>query len=838
MSLLRWLADDSRVMAGAIMTTFPFSPAFFERSVLPALRNKNGEIQTALLIDEAQYTDLLETDDDSQGLAAEQPRGLGQAYQVGPVGSPMNRTFHPKVHLLTGSNRVQVVVGSANLTHPGLTTNREIITKFELPREPDDDSDTRATSSREAKARLYTQVDSFLRQLVDSPFGDGIGAVTEQTIQEVLAAGEWVEDVEGGSLPADAATLLHSLDRPIIEQLMDRISDRGESIVSVDVVAPFYGTSMRVPEYFTDRGIETQLWVQNGRTQIDSQHLENWLGEPNATAVAYGDDRYVHGKLLHVQTEQAAYCISGSPNASQAAQLSAVDSGGNIEAAVCRRRPDPQAFDYLFEQSPFTSATSLNVDEFSPASLPSRFDVDVSGDADTDTRAITLADVGYFRYQAFDGGRIEVTGRADGPTHATMSDEGATLVVTDPSRNSPQAVSLSPWGFEWSETADGYEFSYEQKRTSGEGNIFSDVGIARLEAGEQESNERWMQVHTPAADDPTDDELAESGTTAVPERIFQLYSSDGDSQQAIIGSLGTLLEGLNQRSENLPTRDSPKRSDAPRGGLSLSSWSSSSERSANASVAAFLDGWQDEIQTFTRQTSSSNRFIDEVGQRLGAINLVDLQLLLWERANPNQDVPLQAVTNSIKDVYTKHDRDGQVKSLIGNFYHNLRVGSDSVDADSAFDNLQTEVVPQLILGAIMTEDHLSGDPATYHNQHGWSFEHLIGQSYPAGYPDGEHFETAHLDTVIERIDRHIDRIRPQVEENPSLRRQASHRYFDESSLRETVIELFGRSILYAGPDAIREIRRSEMDLRQLEDVYETHVAFLDRGQRRSVESML
>lgn len=838
MSQLRWLADDSRVMTGAIMTTFPFSPDFFERSVLPALRNKNSDIRTAILMDVDQYDELLDVGSTAGELGHRTPDGLGQTYQVGPVGAPANRTFHPKVHLLAGANRVQVTVGSGNLTHPGMTNNQEIVTRFELSHDPEDD-EANASALRETKARLYGEVEGFLDSLIGSPFGSEIGSVTERTIEEVLEAGAWVHDIQTADSGANDTRFLHSLSQPLLDQTFDLISSRGETITHADVVAPFYGTSMRVPTYLTEHGIQTTLWLQDQRSQIETELLESWLVDADAEAMTYDGDRYVHGKLLRFRTGEAAYTLSGSPNASQAALLSAADDGGNIETAIYRRRPESDGFIELLETSPFTSATQLDIDTFEAATLPSRFDVDASEKSDTDTANFVLQDVSYFRHQTFDGGRLRINGYADDEVKGEIEENGVTLVVDAPDTDTPRPITLSSWGFEWTDATDGQEFIYEQKRTSGEDAVFASTAIARLMLEDQVSNDRWIQVHRPAASDPTDEELADSGTTAVPERIIPLFSADGDSREAIMGSIGTLLQGLSQRSDSDSGSRNPRESDEPRGGLSLSSWSPSTEQTPGSAAASFLEGWQDEIRTFVRETSSRNRFIDDVGRRLGAINLVDIQLLVLENAKPDQEIPRQAVVNSIKDVYTKRDRDGAVTSLVGDFYYNLRMDRDAeAISQDVFQGLQTEIVPKLLVAAIMTESHLSESPDAFHKQHGWAFEQLIGQAYPGGYPSATEFEREEIDGMVNAIRQDTEIVRERIRADHNLNRHASHRYLDDDSIRRAVIELFGRSVLYAGSEAIIELREADASSRQLADVFENRSEFLPRDKRLSIESIL
>lgn len=846
MSVLRWLAEDDRKMTGAIMTTFPFSPGFFEQSVMPALRAKQSEFRPAVLMDSEQYSELLDYDENPQGANRSHPTGLGQSYHVSPIEPPENRTFHPKIIVLTSPKRVQVAIGSMNTTHPGMTSNRELVTQFELTKDPDAAVKTGRLvplsngdeTTRYGKAQLYLQTGEFLEDLLDSPFASNVDSVTRRSIEETLSEGDWVRDLEIAQEPSPTTTLLHSLEEPILEQVFDRITARGEEVEQVDIVAPFYGTSIRVPEYFTEREIDTTLWLQEGRTQISLDQLASWTENNVASAVTYDDVRYVHGKLLCLKTGEAAYCVSGSPNASQAAQLSSTTTGGNIEVAVFCRRTPATAFDDLINRIPFNEHTPLDLESFTAADVPNRFDSPAT-DSDITEPPLVIYEASYFRRQSFDGGRLQITGRATSELRATAEGEGAELRIRHPGQDTISTLSLASWGFEWANSSEDGEFTFQQKLASTENKTLSQAGIVEMGIQDEVSNQRWIQVHTPAPDAPTDEEITNSGTTAVPERVFQLYNSDQDTETQIVSTLSTLLQGIKNRESGPTSSGSTVGNSGPSGGLNLSSWSSSTDVDSGEVLESFLDGWKDDIRSAIKRTNSTNPLIEDVGQRLQAINSVCLQLLILDATYPERDVPKQSVVNSINDVYTKTDRSDNVTSLLGDFYYNLRLDrADPETQSDLFDSLESEVVPNLVFAAVVTEEHLAESVETHHKRHGWAFELLLGQSYPAGHPGSDHLKEMHLEELVDQLQRHTESVRSQIQNSNTLIRHASHRYLEEKGLRDSVIELLGRSVLYAGPDAIQEIRNADGFNRALNQVFDTHTPYLPPDKRRSVQDIL
>lgn len=854
MSLLEWLASDQRVMEGAILTSFPFSSGFFERSVLPALRSKHKNIRTAVLMDEQQYEDSIAPEGQTEALGQVDGTKLGKAYHVSPIRPPTNRTFHPKVHLLTGQNRVQVMVGSGNLTHPGLTTNQEIATRFTLPADPDgNEADPETVATRSKKAKIYCDIEEFFQELLNSEFGRTVDSATHQTIDNTLKAGEWVHDIDTSELTstADATRLFHSLTQPILEQAFAQIEERGEQIQSVEIIAPFYGTSMRVPEYFITQGIETTLWVQSDRTQLDSDAFATWLQRDGTAALEYDSHRYVHGKVIIFRTESAAYCLSGSPNASQAALLSSTLNGGNIETALFRRKPTPDGFAYLLESDPLEKASSTTAGEFDPADLDGLFRASESTPTEETGPVVSLSNVSYHRYGSFDGGTVKLSGDVSPELKPALDSGEATLQIGAATETPTDTYGLSTIDLKWVQTDtteskpdhDRLAFEYSSRHVEQEANKqFTSGGVARLLVEGTTSNPRWVQVYTPDSDTATAEQLTESGTTTVPEQVFGLYLSDGEDQESISDSMSALLQALNTRGQ-IDTADEQggtldKSDSGPRGGLRLTAWNSRSSRDPSDLLATYLENWQEEIRAYVRQTSQSEPCATAVSHRLRAINSVSLQLLILDAAIPDATVPTQAVVNCLHDVYTERS-EGRVRSLLEQYLYNLKRGKSASDVpEKIFEAIQSELPPNLLFAATVMDAHLTDDLAEYHKQYGWAFEQLINECSPAGYPSPRTFSKEALTELTARMTDDYSSLVETIENSPRLRRHADSRYLEHSRLRDSVVEILARAVLYAGPEAIHELRDSGQSTGQIERVFDNRVEYLPSSKQKSLNSVL
>src|SRR5262249_49982444 len=116
-----------------VLTTFAFSPSFFEDIALEKFRalNENGNI--TVLIDAASLDSLI-----TAGLSNPDgfPKRANLRYLLHPIATSGN--FHSKIFLFSTKDRGLLVIGSANLTRQGLSSNAELISVFQFEQEKDE----------------------------------------------------------------------------------------------------------------------------------------------------------------------------------------------------------------------------------------------------------------------------------------------------------------------------------------------------------------------------------------------------------------------------------------------------------------------------------------------------------------------------------------------------------------------------------------------------------------------------------------------------------------------------------------------------------------------------
>lgn len=123
-----WTApDDAGDPIGCLATTFTFSPAFFEEECLSrflSLETDAAEDGPAYIIEReeklAQVTCAAVIVDQHHCKGSRSLR-----WDLFPARSPKG-IFHAKISLLHWTNRIRVIIGSANLTEPGFRLNREV----------------------------------------------------------------------------------------------------------------------------------------------------------------------------------------------------------------------------------------------------------------------------------------------------------------------------------------------------------------------------------------------------------------------------------------------------------------------------------------------------------------------------------------------------------------------------------------------------------------------------------------------------------------------------------------------------------------------------------------
>jgi hypothetical protein len=111
-----------RTAAGAVICTYRFDPSFFEDYCMEKFGCLHRNNNITVLIDWGCYDELL------AGTLRDRPNLANIRYLLQPITA--KRVFHPKVFLFADEDKGSLLIGSANATRPGLTSNAELVGVF------------------------------------------------------------------------------------------------------------------------------------------------------------------------------------------------------------------------------------------------------------------------------------------------------------------------------------------------------------------------------------------------------------------------------------------------------------------------------------------------------------------------------------------------------------------------------------------------------------------------------------------------------------------------------------------------------------------------------------
>ena len=327
----------------ALLTTYNFDIRLYEQAVLNSLFANNVR-KVSVYVDAEELTKSLQSVRTCQ---------IGRKYMVNPI--RINSTFHPKVVLLLGEKKARLILGSANITTPGYTTNNEVFNFID-----------------------YSDKDPKYLDLIVSAIGffNSIDKNSDQLDHELIK--------EAASYPYyhrtkhnEEAYYLHNLKDSILSQVRQLISD---DIQNISIAVPYYDGELlaykEIKNQFPKASV--QLYIQNHKSTfpVDYNHKNKVAGNILPFAgFRQGKDNcrnnFYHGKVFLFQSKNKSYVLYGSANCTQAAFTKSFAEGGNIECDLFEVG-SREEFDYFFENIEVRNEEKLigQVLEYEPSVQP------------------------------------------------------------------------------------------------------------------------------------------------------------------------------------------------------------------------------------------------------------------------------------------------------------------------------------------------------------------------------------------------------------------------------------------------------------------------------------
>ncbi|MDG5821641.1 phospholipase D-like domain-containing protein, partial [Natronococcus sp. A-GB7] len=456
-----------------------------------------------------------------EGAAETRPTDAGNRYYLTPMRAQAGRTFHPKIYFFGGERTATAYIGSANLTQQALTRNQEIMSVAHCTDSMLEQEDNQETMHD--TTAVLTEIAEFLEALFESPLASRVGPVPRENAWETLEAMDWVREAAAESTSKRSRWFLHNLSNPLLEQVFEIIAAHEEEITAVDVTAPFYGTTVDVLQKFVNLGIDTTAWLQNQKTQVNETKLRQWCRQELAAVKTYSSSRYVHGKVIVLQTTGGTYVLGGSPNLSRAALLATATGGGepgNVETAVLRRTNNDTHC--LFDTEPFSEATPELTDFVPAREKPPSIHNEGTNSNQTDCPPAHLLAADLVIYESYDGGQLTVLAEV-----AASVDIDSCTLLPDTEDDLESTIQFQETDIEASSatTDDRQRLKIEKSLlTNSDLEPLRTGGTARLQYQNSVlSNPCWVNVHTPSRSGEAESAAEDRGATLVPMTLPELY---------------------------------------------------------------------------------------------------------------------------------------------------------------------------------------------------------------------------------------------------------------------------------------------------------------------------
>jgi phosphatidylserine/phosphatidylglycerophosphate/cardiolipin synthase-like enzyme len=330
------------VYHNAFLCTYTFEPFFFEDYCLDRFSALSNNNNISVCTDRGTYNKI--------ALAAEsrRPKHLNLRYLLSPIDT--NGRFHPKLFLFSTTTSGRLIIGSANFTRAGLTSNAELTDVFDFE---------------------VDESEEFL-QLFQDAFGF-VSALSEQWQVESLVSnvGEFQRTTpwlaKESSLKDNSTRLLHNLEKPLWQQIA---SVAPQSVNRIHVVSRFFDDSPRLIDPLMRDFNPKHLffYTQNGLTTMTAEWLAHPLvrsGQAEILLCTYEDDGHsqpLHAKAIIFEASQTTTVVYGSANFTTPALLSHGRTG-NIETVIALSGLPPKALNARKFCDPTNSAYHLRSPE-------------------------------------------------------------------------------------------------------------------------------------------------------------------------------------------------------------------------------------------------------------------------------------------------------------------------------------------------------------------------------------------------------------------------------------------------------------------------------------------
>lgn len=300
-NIFELLGNSTSKYHSAILTSYAFDPLYFNNLLLPNLKRR-GISNIIVLLDASTYDVLLS---DYEKYSNYLMRNDYTLFRQEPIG---NGVFHPKIIMFFGTNDGMLLTGSGNLTYSGQSINEEVWGAINL------------NASETTNYPLLKEAWHYLQTIMPK----NVSLITQQ-LNWIHNYSPWLDEldkVEDKYIIKDSGDhvrfIANNCDETLLLQVINLLN--GETILSIDIVAPFYDKSGWLLQAFEKEFKPAQFtcWVYTGGTYPDNLDSYDKIQFILWKKTDILKDK-LHAKIYQFRTANETFLLIGSANATRSA---------------------------------------------------------------------------------------------------------------------------------------------------------------------------------------------------------------------------------------------------------------------------------------------------------------------------------------------------------------------------------------------------------------------------------------------------------------------------------------------------------------------------------------
>jgi hypothetical protein len=306
-------ALSRRTYHNAVLCTYTFNPLFFEDYCLEHFTALSGNNNITVCTDRTTYQKI------ALAPESQRPKQVNLRYLLSQIET--KGRFHPKLFLFSTKTSGRLILGSANFTQAGLTSNAELADVFDFE-----------LGEQEGFLPLFQDAFAFVQALADGWPAESLTS----NISEFRHSTPWLGATPGSGV--GSVRLLHNLEHPLWGQVADMVP---RPVERLHVVSRFFDDSPGlIDRVMRDFGpSQLVIYTQNGVTTMTAGWLDHpciQSGRAEVWLCSYEDDGHqqpLHAKAMIFESGQTRTLVYGSANFTSPALLTH-GKAGNIETVV------------------------------------------------------------------------------------------------------------------------------------------------------------------------------------------------------------------------------------------------------------------------------------------------------------------------------------------------------------------------------------------------------------------------------------------------------------------------------------------------------------------------